>query len=435
MPKKKEMSLDARFEYLAAQRPRYLALDRKGKGQRLDEMEQATGLCRKTLIRHMRPTDPLQHRRRRRERGVTYGSPALMAVLRVVAEAHDYIAAERIWSELLPMAQHLEKHGELQLTPELSAELSQMSLSTLKRLMRRVRQDECHILKRHPPRPTSWKQGVPMRRIPWDIQEPGHFEVDLVHHSGPSATGDYVYTIMMVDVATGWVEPAAALGRSYRTISQGFRHIQQRLPFRVLEAHPDNGSEFFNDHMARFWPELFPDVHLSRSRPYHKDDNRFVEQKNGSLVRAYLGYDRLDTVQQTLALNALYEQLWLYTNFFQPVMRLRGKHVISAPDGSQKLIHEYDRARTPLERLAATGVLPEQRLQRLQDLRLHTNPRLLRRQIHEAISALFSLPNATSGVQEDVLATLVQTPSYRKEEGIPVTLSVEPHSPSGDLIS
>ena len=287
-----------------------------------------------------------------------YGSAALLGVLRVVVEAHDYIAAGRIWPQLLPMAQHLERHGELQLTTEVSKQLSDMSLSTLKRLISRVRQDECHVLRRNPPRAPSWKQGVPMRRIPWNTQEPGHFEVDLVHHCGPSASGDYVHTIMMVDVATGWAEPAAALGRSFRAISHGFRHIQARLPFRVLEVHPDNGVEFFNDHMARFWPELFPDVDLSRSRPYHKNDNRFVEQKNGSLVRAYLGYDRLDTVPQTLALNALYDLLWLYTNFCQPVMRLYGKHVITAEDGSQKTIREYDRARTPFDRLAASGVLP-----------------------------------------------------------------------------
>jgi hypothetical protein len=421
----KNMTIDSRLEYLGVQRPRYLGLNRKQKGELLDEMEAVTGLCRQVLIRRMRPTDPLKRRKRRRERTRTYGSAEVMAVLRVIAEAHDYIGAGRLWPELLPMAEHLERHGELHLTPGVVRELSHMSLSTLKRLLSRVRQDECHLLRRHPSEAPPWRQGVPMRRIPWNTQEPGHFEVDLVHHCGPSATGDYVHTIMMVDVATGWVEPAAALGRSFRAISHGFQHIQERVPFRVLEAHPDNGVEFFNDHMARFWPKLFPDVDLSRSRPYHKNDNRFVEEKNARLVRAYLGYDRLDTVRHTLALDALYDLLWLYTNFFQPVMRLCSKQVVTADDGSQKIIREYDRARTPLQRLAAGGVLPPDRLRQLEQLRLRTNPRRLRQQIHQAIGALFSLPNATPGVTEDVLATLDTTNASGKEEGSPATLSVE----------
>jgi len=326
----------------------------------------------------------------------------------------------------MPMAQHLEKHAELQLTPGVEKELSTMSLSTLKRLLSRLRQDECHLLRRNAPQAPPWKQGVPMRRIPWDIQEPGHFEVDLVHHCGPSATGDYMHTIMMVDVATGWVEPAAALGRSYRAISHGFQHIKERVPFRVRELHPDNGAEFFNDHMARFWPELFPGVELSRSRPYHKDDNRFVEQKNGRLVRAYLGYERLDTVRQTLALNELYNLLWLYSNFFQPVMRLCGKHLITAEDGSQKLILEYDRASTPFQRLAMAHALTPECLAELEALRLRTNPRRLRQQIHAAIQALFALPNATPGISEDVPSSVVPIPNPRKEEGFPVTISLEP---------
>lgn len=421
----KQMSIESRLQYLGLQRPHYLALGRKQKGQLLDEMERITGLCRKALIRRMRPSDPLKRRKRRRQRSKTYGSPAVMAVLSVIAEAHDYIGAGRLWPQLLSMAQHLEKHGELHLTPGVVRELSTMSLSTLKRLLSRVRQDECHVLRRNAPRAAPWKRGVPMRRIPWDIQEPGHFEVDLVHHGGPSASGDYVHSIMMVDVATGWVEPTAALGRSYLAISHGFRHIKERVPFCVRELHPDNGVEFFNDHMARFWPEFFPGVDLSRSRPYHKDDNRFVEQKNGRLVRAYLGYDRLDTVRQTLALDELYNLLWLYTNFFQPVMRLCGKRVVTADDGSQKLICEYDRARTPLQRLAESGVLPSEQQCELEDLRLRTNPRRLRQQIHAGIRALFAMPNATPGVSEDVPSTVVPIRNPRKEEGIPVTISPE----------
>ncbi len=129
----------------------------------------------------------------------------------------------------------------------------------------------------------------------------------------------------MVDVATGWTEQVATLGRSYRVMEDGFRRILARLPFQVLEIHPDNGSEFLNAHLVRFWKEMVKGVTLSRSRPFHKNDNRFVEQKNSTLVRAYLGLARFDTAAQTNAINQLYEKMWLYYNFFQPVMRLREK--------------------------------------------------------------------------------------------------------------
>ncbi len=113
-----------------------------------------------------------------------------------------------------------------------------------------------------------------MGRIPWDIHEPGHFEVDLVHHGGDSSAGEYVHTVQLIDVATGWSERVVVLGRGQAAMEVGFRHILERLPFPIKELHPDNGSEFFNHHLVRFWKEKVVGVTLSRSRPYQKNDNR-----------------------------------------------------------------------------------------------------------------------------------------------------------------
>ena len=148
-----------------------------------------------------------------------------------------------------------------------------------------------------------------MKRIPWDVREPGHFEVDLVHHCGDSASGEYASTLQMIDITTGWSERVAVLGRGYLVMKDAFRRILARLPFQVREIHPDNGSEFLNHHMVRFWGELVQGVILSRSRPYQKNDNRHVEQKNATLVRAYLGHERLDSVAQVLAMRQLYDQM------------------------------------------------------------------------------------------------------------------------------
>jgi hypothetical protein len=255
-----------------------------------------------------------------------------------------------------------------------------------------------------------------MKRIPWHEQEPGHFEADLVHHCGPSASGEYVCTIQMVDVATAWSERVAVLGRSYLVIEDGFNRILSRLPFPVCEIHPDNGSEFFNNHMFRFWDGLDQDIQLSRSRPYQKNDNRFVEQKNSTLVRAYLGYDRLDTVVQTLAVNQLYDKMWVYYNLFQPVMRLTEKTWLREEGQPSQLKRRYDQARTPFDRLCETTAISQEWRERLEALRDQTNPRQLRQDIYDLIDYISSLPGAVPGVTEDVRLTLLTTTSAHEEE-------------------
>ena len=215
-----------------------------------------------------------------------------------------------------------------------------------------------------------------------------------------------MHTLQLIDVATGWSERVAVLGRGYLAMQDAFQRILTRLPFAVLELHPDNGSEFFNAHLRRFWGERVRQAELSRSRPRHSNDNRFVEQKNSSLVRAYLGDQRLDTAAQTRALNALYDKMWLYYNLFQPVMRLCAKEYRTLDDGSLRVRRRYDVARTPFDRLAATLLFPSERKDALTTLRSELNPRCLRREIYADLDALFALPCAKPGVTENVLDTL-----------------------------
>ena len=223
-----------------------------------------------------------------------------------------------------------------------------------------------------------------MKRLAWQLREPGHFEVDLVHHCGASASGEYVHTLQMVDVATGWSERVAVLGRSQRAMEAGFRRILGRLPFPVLELHPDNGSEFFNDHLIRFWGEAITGLTLSRSRPYHKNDNRLVEQKNDTLVRAYVGYGRRDTLAQTAALDQCYEQLWVFYNLFQPVLHLAEKVLTT-----DKVRRKWDTAATPYQRRNATSALGTEWRATLDALHARTNPRHLRRDIYHDLTCLW----------------------------------------------
>jgi hypothetical protein len=375
-------------------------------------METVTELHRKSLIRLMNSS--LVRRPRRRQRGRTYG-PEVDDALRVIAESTDYICAERLTPSLTWLAEHLAVHGELRTSPQLMAQLGRISVSTVERILARIRQDEPRLPRKAPRRTNNLLRDVPMKRIPWHEQEPGHFEVDLVHHCGPSASGEYVCTIQMVDVATAWSERVAILGRSYLVVEDGFSRILAHLPFLVREVHPDNGSEFFNHHMLRFWDGLAPKIQLSRSRPYHKNDNRFVEQKNSTLVRAYLGYDRLDTVAQTLAVNQLYDKMWLYYNLFQPVMRLTEKAWIREEGQPARAKRRYDKARTPFHRLCETGAISQEQRQQLEALRHKTNPRQLRREIYDLIDSISSLPGAVPGVTENVRLTLLTNPISKAE--------------------
>jgi hypothetical protein len=401
------MTIDERRKYLRKMQERYLLAGRKERGQLLDEMEAVTELHRKSLIRLMKGN--LTRRPRRKQRGRTYGADVDDA-LRVIAETTDFICAERLTPSLPWLARHLENHGELTTSPQLLEQLERISVSTVERILNRIRQDEPRLPRAKPRPSNSLLRDVPMKRIPWQEQDPGHFEVDLVHHCGPSSSGEYTHTIQMIDVATAWSERRAILGRSYKVVRDAFDQILAHLPFQVQEVHPDNGSEFFNHHMVRYWRRLKPRPELSRSRPYHKNDNRFVEQKNSTLVRAYLGYDRLDTVAQTLAVNDLYDKMWVYYNFFQPVMRLKEKTSTPVAGQPSRVKRRYDGARTPFERLCATKAIPLAWKEELVGLRDSMNPRQLRREIYDLIDYIASLPGATPGVTEDVHQTLATYP-------------------------
>jgi hypothetical protein len=413
MSTQEKMNIDERLKYLRLMKPRYTEGDRKEKGRLLDEMEAVTGLKRKVLIRKI--NGKLRRRRRRRGRGCKYNA-AVDDALRVIGESWDNICAERLTPNLVWMAKHLARHGELVVSDRLLADLDQISISTVGRRLRRLRQDEPRLPRRPPGRGNAVLRDIPMLRLAWDIQEPGYFEVDLVHHCGSAAKGLYMCSIQWIDVATGWSERRAVLGRSQLVMEDAFRTILGRLPFPVRGIHPDNDSAFFNHHMLRFWRQLVPGVSLSRSRPYQKNDNPRVEQKNRTLIRAFLGHIRLDTVAHVLATNQLYDRMWVYYNLFQPVMHVCQKAAVHQDGQPTRIIRRHDTARTPFDRLCQTDAILPQHREQLEALRDATNPRLLRQQIYDAIDRIASLPTATPGRRESAWDTL----AHSLEIGAPV---------------
>lgn len=418
MSETEAMNVDERRKYIHKMWGRYREQDKGEKGDLLDEIEAVTGMHRKAIIRLL--NGRLSRKKRTRERGREYGVEVSHAV-QVIARSLDYPCAERLQPNLVWMAKHLCVHGELQVGQETLEKLERISRSTIKRMLKPSEHRQVKVAGQQPRRPpiNHLRKQYPMHKIAWDIPQAGHFEVDLVHHGGETALGEYIHTLQMVDIATGWSEIVAVFGRSYRVMADGFDYILARLPFGVQEIHPDNGAEFFNQNLLRYWKNKVPDLQLSRSRPYQKNDNRFVEENNHSLIRAYIGHDRLDTQAQLKILRQLHEKLWLYHNFFQSVMRLQEKEYVSPLQYRRK----YDQARTPFDRLKEKNILKVNIQLQLETLRAQTNPMSLRQQIDALISRLLSLHPLDHEETVNVFETLI------KEADSSVTLSFEPMMP------
>ena len=415
MSEQDPMDINERRKYIHKMWGRYREAGRAEKGKLLDEMELVTGMHRKALIRLL--NGQLSRKKRSRQRGRTYGVDVDDAI-RVIARSLDYPCSERLQPNLVWMADHLKAQRELVIGPETRVLLDKISVSTLKRILKRVGRSQPKLAYRQPRRPQSntLRKQYPMSRIAWDVEEAGCFEVDLVHHSGENVNGEYIHTLQMVDAASGWSEITAIYGRSSRVVQDGFDFLLKRLPFSVRELHPDNGAEFFNHPMLRFWKQRLPLIQISRSRPYQKNDNRFVEENNSSLIRAYVGHGRFDTQLHLAVLRTLYDKLWLYHNFFLPVLRLQTKQYISP----MKYRRQFDQAKPPFDRLKELHALPPAVVPDLEALRANTNPLLLREEIGQLIDQLLNLPALAQSETVNVFDTLW------KEVDSSVTLSFEP---------
>jgi len=376
------MTIDEKRKYVKRMSERYQKAKRKERSKLLTEMEEVSKLHRKHLIRLLNG-ESLDRKKRSTPRSRTYGPEVERVVLRVW-ESLDYICAERLTPSLGRIAKHLASFGSVVVTAEVESHRAPISCATVERMLRRNRASLARLPRKGPHRANQVTKGVPMGRIPWDTADPGHFETDLVHHGGENSTGEYGYTLQLIDVATGWSERMMLLGRGQQAMEAAFTEVLERLPFAVKELHPDNGTEFFNYHLVRFFKERVSGVKLSRSRPYQKNDNRNVEQKNDTLVRQYFGQLRLDTPEHIAAGNALYEQMRIYYNLFQPVL-----HLVEKTMEGDQVRRRWDEAQTPYQRLLSTGVLSPEQQASWQALYEQTNPLVLREKIYAGLAALW----------------------------------------------
>jgi hypothetical protein len=332
-------------EYAAALRPRYGRSGRREKVRLLDEAERVTGYHRKSLVRLL--TRPSRRPRRRSGRPRRYGPEVTTALLRLW-EASDRLCSKRLVPFLPALVEALERHGELAVSPALRRDLLAVSPATVDRLLARERRRLGRRPYLHRRAPTRIQQAVPIRTFgDWKNVAPGALQADLVLHCGERVQGSYLVTLIAVDVATGWTELEPALGLGHHRVQQALHHLLARWPVPVRELHTDNGAEFINaplfgycqDHRIRF----------TRGRPYKKNDQAWVEQKNWTAVRAHVGYDRYEGREALLALRRLYVPLGRHINHFQPTRKLVEKRRSGA-----RVQKRYDLARTPCQRLLDT---------------------------------------------------------------------------------
>jgi len=387
---------------LDAARRRYRGLSVIGKRRLLDELQELTGYHRKSLLRLLNRPEPVAvaepggsllqpdkpHHRRR------YG-PEVVEALVPLWEASDRLCGKRLQALLPLLVESLESHGHLSLEPPVREALLAMSSATIDRMLAPIRKQSGGNGWRRPPRAYSAvRRRVPVRTFKgWDDHsEPGWLEIDLVAHCGGRMEGRFLWTLMATDIATGWSESLPIVMRDGAVVLTALQLIRRQLPFPLRGIDADNDPVFMNQLMEAWCDRPGQEIVLTRSRAYKSNDQAWVEQKNGMLVRRVVGYQRLVSLEAAQVLGELYGALRLFTNLFQPSFKLKS----SERDGG-RIKRQHHPPRTPLQRLLATGQVSEERADQLRELQRGSDPLVLLKTIRRCQGRLAVLASGEQG--------------------------------------
>jgi len=368
------MSTSTVREIVRRKRQEYLRARKAKKRLILDEVEALTGYHRKSLVRLFGERPGPRKAPIRRARASTYG--AILPHLRVLWGASFYACGKRLAPFVGELLTSLVRFGEIEVTPEEEALLCRLSAATIDRMLAADRA-RITLKGRTTTKPgTLLKSKIPVRTFAqWDEHEPGFIELDLVGHCGGSGSGEFLYTLNMTDVFSGWTALGAMKGRGERGTLIAIKAARRHIPFDLKGIDSDNDGAFINHHLLRYCRK--EQITFTRCRPYKKNDQCHVEQKNWSVVRQFIGYRRFETDEQLALLQSIYPLVMRYHNFFSPMMRLQAKE----RDGS-KVTRRYATATTPYQRLLmADGRVDEQTRESLTQVYEATNPAALLRQI------------------------------------------------------
>lgn len=378
------MSIASRRELLAVVAPRYRAAQGNERTRILDEFIASTGYHRKyalSLLNHP-ITKAAGRKKGARPRQYVF---AVQQALVTCWRAANGICSKRLVPYLPELVRVLQQHGELQLDEPTRAGLLRLSPATADRLLQAERKlAKPHGLSTTKPG-TLLKSAIPIRTFAeWNEAAPGFTEIDLVAHCGGNTRGEFLHSLTVTDVATGWTECVAVRNRGQQAVFEALVLARGRLPFALRGIDSDNGSEFINAHLLRYCQQ--EQLTFTRSRPYQKNDQAYVEQKNWTIVRQLVGYDRFESWAAYQALGNLYEVIRLYVNFFQPSMKLVDKQ----REGS-KVKKTYDQAKTPYQRVLEAEQVGEAAKEKLRQQYATLNPMALLRQMQRLQEVLWKL--------------------------------------------
>jgi len=384
------MSKQSREEYYKTVVKRYRNSDKETKSQVLDEFCEVCGYNRKYAIRKF-------NSRRRNRRGKRpgrpkqYKDPILLKVLFNLWEKQNLPCSKRL-KAAMPL--WLPFYKERVLPDTIKSQLLAMSPATIDRLMVKMRK-KIGKLGLATTKPGSiLKSHIPVKTGQWDETRPGYLESDTVAHCGASIAGSFVYTVNTVDIATGWTEQRALWGKGYQGMHKALISIENDLPFPILGFDSDNGTEFLNWHLYKHFTNRKAPVHFTRSRPYKKNDNAHIEEKNWSIIRQYLGYNRFENVELVDELNQIYNSEWrLFMNFFRPSSKLQKKVRVN---GIIKKV--YDIPKTPYQRLLESDKIPADEKEKLKSQFVRLNPFKLQ---SEMVAKIKHFINKTTSIFEE----------------------------------
>jgi hypothetical protein len=388
------MDIRTRKEYAAVVKERYRkARSKKEKSSILDEYCANTGQARKYAIRKLRSREKPDSTPRRKRPTIYDGQ--VTAALAKLWEIFDHPCGQRLKPLIESQTERLRQFGELAISHEVAGKLKRMSAATIDRKLKHQKEVLHLQWSKGGHKPSlALKHKIAIRLTSWDTAKVGYVEADLVFHCGASTLGQHICTVSATEISSGWWEGEPILGKSQDQCFWALREIRARCPFIWEGLDCDNGQEFINDILYKYCTREKLD--FTRSRPGHKNDNAYIEEKNWTHVRKVLGYLRYDTSAEAVIIRDLYRnELRLYKNFFQPVMKLASKERIGG-----RIKRRYGRPLTPYQRLIDSQQLSMEAEQRLTEAYLSLNPAALKRAIDAKVNSLltaYQTKNRTSG--------------------------------------
>jgi hypothetical protein len=387
------MNREARNQYMETLRERYLQASKKEKGNILDEYCKNTGQERKYVIKKFRYKAKLKDTQLQRKPRKEKYDGLVKASLAKIWKIFDYPCGQRLQPILKEEINRLYIFGEVICSDVVVTKLKTISASEIDRSLKHekevLRLKNAYV-KKHS---TFLCSKVPTKTSSEMKRDtPGRLQVDCVEHCGMSASGEYVNSLSIVDVFSGWWEGDAMMGKGQERALTAIDGVRIRSPFPWIEIHPDNGGNIMNYAVYTYAEKQ--GIEFSRSRPYKKNDNCFVEQKNSTHVRKVFGYLRYDTEEEQLILSDLYRnELRLYKNFFQPVMKLVEKTRVNG-----KIKKKYDIPKTPYRRLMESSVLTKKQKEELHATYERLNPAELKRKIDAKLTKLYNVYKKKNGL-------------------------------------